>query len=87
MTGPSKTRAWFAMSLRVAGRANRRPMAPAFPNLMSTIIAILIRDTHRGFDPRANGSERAFALLASEKRVIAEILVAMLASAFGLKQT
>ena len=65
------------MSLHAAGRANQRPMVPAFPNLTSTTIAILptvIPDTHRAFDLRPSGSERVFALLASEKRVTADRL-------------
>jgi hypothetical protein len=68
------------MSLRAAGRATQSPMVPAFPNLMSTTIAILptvIPDTHRAFDLRRSGRERAFALLVSEKRVTARILVAV----------
>src|SRR5690348_449616 len=65
------------MSLHAAGRANQRPMVPAFPNLTATTIAILptvIPDTHRAFDLRPNGSARVFALLASEKRVTADRL-------------
>ena len=77
MIGPSKIRAWFAMSLRAAGRANRRPIVLAFPDPTSITIAILptvTLDTHRVFDLRPNGSERVFALLASGKRVTADRL-------------
>jgi hypothetical protein len=64
------------MSLHAAGRANQCPMVPAFPNLTSTIaiLRIVIPDTHRVFDHRPSGSERAFALLASEKRATADKL-------------